>query len=133
MDNFGKFIGEIEKIPYLKQLYQACDYAFNGAMYLAGKIHPNFENFLREHQGLIALGFGFGASYFSVMGSEEIIKNYPKIISYIENTGYVINILIPILIEFFNPRGLQGLAKDHPTFSCGLVGLVGGSTIAAMS
>ncbi|MBL7147507.1 MAG: hypothetical protein ISS82_01645 [Nanoarchaeota archaeon] len=82
MENVGKFIGDIDKIPGLKQLYQTCDYAFNGAMYLAGKIHPSLEEFLREHQGLVTLSFGFGASYLTVRGFEKLVRKYDNILPY---------------------------------------------------
>lgn len=132
MEKVGEFIGGLEKIPGIKQLYLACDYAFNGAMYLAGKIHPRFEEFLREHQGLITLSFGFGSSYLAVRGFEKVFRKYDNILHYLEKVGYGINMGIPIAIEIFNPGGLQGLVENNPVFSWGLIGLECGSTIAAI-
>jgi len=131
MGDIGKYIGGLKDVPGIKQLYLSCDWAFDKAMGLAGKINPEIEVFLREHQGTVAFGLGVTTSYLTVRGFEKVFRKYDNLIPYFEKAGYVINVAIPVLIEFLNPGGLQGLAENNPIFMLGLVGLEGGSTLAA--
>lgn len=122
----------IEDLPGLNHLYSACDWSFNKTMDLAEKISLGFEDFLREHQGGVAFVLGFSASYSSVRFFEKVSKNYDKFLSYCEKAGYIINGGILATIEIMNYEGLQGLLEQHPVFTLGLFGLLGGSTIAAI-
>jgi len=143
VDATGQYIQQIKEIPILRELYKACDWSFNNSMNLVGKINPEWETYLRANQGIVAFYFGFLAPYatvrvienapkwfFKKIGKENWIENYDNLLTHVESIGYGINISIPFLIQIFNPGGLQGLFEDHPVFSPGLIGLIGGSSVA---